>query len=95
MTIVKPLDAIATVCFLFVVIAMLPGCAVLEKLPPAQAYTMDSQQKCLEQHVWDQTVVGTGVTMDTCSAIAGWSQERKALDAKDAIANLTKEAGDE
>lgn len=95
MTNVKPLDAIATVCFLFVVIAMLPGCAVLEKLPPAQAYTMDSQQKCLEQHVWDTTGRGYGIQIENCSAITGWSQERKALDAKDAIANLTKEAGDE
>lgn len=80
MHISKPIDVVAMLIALAVVITMLPGCAVLEKLPPATTHVMDSQERCIEQHVWDTTGRGFGTQIEDCSAITGWSQERRALD---------------
>lgn len=79
MNAVKPLDVIATVAFLLVVISFLPGCAALEKLPPAKNHTMDSCEEYVADYVTNTTVLGGGGLM-MCAP--GWSQERQALDAK-------------
>lgn len=73
---------------LLVGVALGIGCAFLKgcALPPAKQYTPDTQTRCVEQHVWDQTVLGSGQALNACAG-TGWYLERRKLDRIDAEAN--------